>query len=94
MLPVTFRSQRVLSLARNLNNRLLIESTGRDFNGPSTGAEGLSIRIHSCKGAQLYEYYRGVSYSGFARKVGAGLDTKEFYATASMKFCLALRSKR
>lgn len=74
--------QLAVNFARNLNIRLVIKNTGHDFNGRSTGAGALSIWMHSWKGVQFYENYSGASYSGPAMKVGAGLETKEFYAAA------------
>lgn len=74
--------QLAVNLARNLNLRLVVKSTGHDFNGRSAGAGALSIWMNSWKDVKFYENYRTSTYSGPALKVGAGLENKELFAAA------------
>ncbi|KAL1882852.1 hypothetical protein Daus18300_000490 [Diaporthe australafricana] len=71
-----------VNLARNLNLRLVVKSTGHDFNGRSAGAGALSIWMNSWKGVQFHENYETSDYSGPALKIGAGLENRELFAAA------------
>ncbi|KAK2613379.1 hypothetical protein N8I77_000297 [Diaporthe amygdali] len=74
--------QLAVNLARNLNLRLVVKSTGHDFNGRSAGAGALSIWMKSWKDVQFYKNYKTPTYSGPALKIGAGLENREFFAAA------------
>lgn len=71
-----------VNLARNLNLRLVVKSTGHDFNGRSAGAGALSIWMNSWKDVHFYEKYQTSTYSGPALKIGAGLENRELFAAA------------
>ncbi|KAF9869884.1 hypothetical protein CkaCkLH20_12683 [Colletotrichum karsti] len=74
--------QLAVNFARTTNMRLVVKNTGHDFNGRSLGAGALSVWTNSLKGLQFYEDYKGISYSGPAMKVGAGILSHELYEAA------------
>ena len=53
--------QLAVKFARNADIRLVVKSTGHDFNGKSTGAGALGIWTHNLKDIEYYNYL-GSSY--------------------------------
>ncbi|KAI1344273.1 putative 6-hydroxy-D-nicotine oxidase [Xylariaceae sp. FL0016] len=74
--------QLAINFARNLNLRLVIQNTGHDFLGKSTGAGALNIWTHNLKSIKFIQKYSGSFYSGQAMKLGAGVEVGELYAAA------------
>lgn len=75
--------QLALNFARNLNLRLVVQNTGHDFLGKSTGAGALSIWTHNLKGIEFIKKSKSKSYCGSAIKIGAGVQVGELYAAAN-----------
>ena len=66
--------QKTIAFAGEYNIRLVIRSTGHDYNGKSIGAGGLAIWTQGLKSMELIPSYEGLHYSGGAVKVGAGVS--------------------
>ncbi|CAI7649260.1 unnamed protein product [Penicillium glandicola] len=71
-----------LSFAKEKNLRLTIKNTGHDYLGRSAGEGSLALWMHKLKGISVLTNYTGVSYSGPAIKVGAGVEVWEAYSAA------------
>ncbi|KAI0469091.1 putative FAD-dependent isoamyl alcohol oxidase [Xylaria cf. heliscus] len=68
-----------VTFAKEKNIRLVIKSTGHDYNGKSTGTGALSLWMHNLKTLQIIEAYQGETYSGPAVKLGPGIIAGEAY---------------
>ncbi|KAK3689365.1 hypothetical protein B0T22DRAFT_499138 [Podospora appendiculata] len=71
--------QAAVNFARNKNVRLVIKNTGHDFGGRSTGAGSLSVWVHNLKSVEFSAEYSSVYHSGNAIRIGAGLESWEFF---------------
>ncbi|TGO82544.1 hypothetical protein BPOR_0809g00050 [Botrytis porri] len=71
-----------VNFANSHNIRLVIRSTGHDYNGKSTGAGALSIWTHYMKSITLTESYNSQAYTGKAAVLGAGVSSFEAYRFA------------
>lgn len=71
--------QLALNFARETNLRLVIQNTGHDYNGRSTGAGAISLWMHNLKEIEFIDQYHSSEYDGPAMKVGAGVEGQELY---------------
>ncbi|KAI8625340.1 putative FAD-dependent isoamyl alcohol oxidase [Xylariaceae sp. FL1651] len=72
-----------LAFAKEKNVRLVIKSTGHDYNGKSTGKGALSLWMHSLQTLQIMESYQSDKYSGPAIKLGPGIIAGIAYEAAA-----------
>lgn len=73
--------QKTIQFATEANIRLVIRNTGHDYNGKSTGADGLALWTNHIKTREVLDYDSEL-YTGKAFKFGAGLLTIEAYEFA------------
>ncbi|CAG8975654.1 hypothetical protein HYALB_00008413 [Hymenoscyphus albidus] len=76
--------QKTIAFAAERNIRLVIRSTGHDYNGKSIGAGALSIWIQELTSAILIDSYEGPLYSGRAIKFGSGVSVLDAYKFVDM----------
>ncbi|KAI1135881.1 putative FAD-dependent isoamyl alcohol oxidase [Hypoxylon sp. FL0543] len=68
-----------INFAKEKNVRLVIKSTGHDYNGKSTGKGALSLWMHNLKTLQIIQTYKSDTYSGPAVKLGPGIIAGDAY---------------
>ncbi|KAF4614409.1 hypothetical protein G7Y89_g15329 [Cudoniella acicularis] len=71
-----------LKFAQEKNIRLVIKTTGHDYNGRSTGLGALALWMWNLKTADINTQYESTSYSGPAVKLGSGVIAGDAYAAA------------
>ncbi|KAK3317592.1 hypothetical protein B0T19DRAFT_435238 [Cercophora scortea] len=72
--------QAAVNFARNKNIRLVVKNTGHDFGGRNTGAGSLSVWVHNLKTVEFSDDYNSTYHSGKAIRIGAGLESWEFFS--------------
>ncbi|KAF3018241.1 hypothetical protein E8E14_013293 [Neopestalotiopsis sp. 37M] len=68
-----------VAFVKEKNIRLVVKSTGHDYNGKSTGKGSLALWMHNLKTVDIIEAYMSDTYSGPAAKVGSGIVAGEAY---------------
>ncbi|PYI13211.1 hypothetical protein BO99DRAFT_315954, partial [Aspergillus violaceofuscus CBS 115571] len=66
--------QHVLRFVQAKNIRLVIRNTGHDYMGKSTGAGALALWTHHLKSIETVLNYTSRSYTGPAKRIGAGVQ--------------------
>ncbi|KAI1073515.1 putative FAD-dependent isoamyl alcohol oxidase [Whalleya microplaca] len=72
-----------IEFARQKNIRLVIKSTGHDYNGKSSGKGALSLWMFNLKTVEIIDQYESDIYTGPAIKLGPGVIAGEAYEAAA-----------
>ncbi|KAI1100577.1 putative FAD-dependent isoamyl alcohol oxidase [Jackrogersella minutella] len=72
-----------IQFAKHNNIRLVIKSTGHDYNGKSTGKGALSLWMFNLKTTEIIDRYESDTYTGPAIKLGPGVIAGEAYEAAA-----------